>query len=98
MNGVDEREKTVAGATVLPALIQIQGPASLITAEKRTKRRIVALLDHSVSRYLGIFSWMLVGVAMAAARPITAVIVGIVILIGLLIGAINSLRWLFGAK
>jgi hypothetical protein len=98
MNQEDEREKTGAGATVLPALIQIQGPPSLITAEKPTKRRIVALLDHPVSRHLGIYSWLLVGVAMAAARPVTAVIVGIVIFIGLLIGAINSLRWLFGAK
>ena len=56
------------------------------------------MLDHPVSRHLGIFSWMLVGVAMAAARPITAVIIGVVILAGLLIGAINGLRWLFAAK
>jgi hypothetical protein len=98
MNRVDESEKTAAGTTVLPALIQIQGSPSLITAEKARKRRIVALLDHPVSRHLGIFSWLMVGVAMAAARPITAVIAAVVILTGLLIGAINSLRWLFGAK
>ena len=98
MNPVDEQEKMIAGTTVLPALIQIQRPPSLVTAEKARKRRIVVLLDHPVSRHLGISSWLLAGVAVAAARPITAMIVGGVILIGLLIGAINSLRWLFGAK
>jgi hypothetical protein len=98
MNFADESEKTTFDRTVLPALIQIQGSPSMLTAEKTRKRRIVALLDHPVSRHLGIFSWMLVGVAVAAARPITAVIVGAVIFAGLLIGAINSLRWLFGTK
>jgi len=98
MNHIDNQERTTAGRTGLPALIQIEGPPSLIMAEKARKRRIVTLLDHPVSRHLGIFSWLLVGVAMAAARPITAVIVGVVIFAGLLIGVINSLRWLFGAK
>ena len=98
MNQLDESEKIAQRTTVLPVLIQILGPPSLITAQKARKRRIVVLLDHPVSRRLGIFSWLMVGVAMAAARPITAVIAAVVILIGLLIGAINSLRWLFGAK
>ena len=98
MNRVDEQERTTAERTVLPALIQIQGSPSIVTAGPPRKRRIIAILDHRVSRHLGIFSWMLVGVAMAAARPITAVIIGVVILAGLLIGAINGLRWLFAAK
>jgi hypothetical protein len=98
MNRVDEQEKTTAERTVLPALIQIQGSPSIVTVGQPRKRRIIAILDHRVSRHLGIFSWMLVAVAMAAARPITAVIAGVVILAGLLIGAINGLRWLFGEK
>ena len=98
MNPADESEKTTFDRTMMPVLIQIQGPPSMVTAEKTRKRRIVALLEHPVSRHLGIFSWMLVGVAVAAARPITAVIVGAVILAGLLIGAINGLRWLFGTQ
>jgi len=98
MNRVDEQEKNTAERTVLPALIQIQGSPSIITAGPPKKRRIVAMLDHPISRHLGILSWMLVAVAMAAARPITAVIAGVVILAGLLIGAINGLRWLFGEK
>jgi hypothetical protein len=97
MNRVDESEKLAPGTTALPVLIQIQGPPSLITPEKARKPRIVALLDHSVSRHLGIFSSLMVGVAIAAARPITAII-AVVILIGCSSGAINCLRWLFGAK
>src|SRR5215469_6067659 len=89
MNRVDEQEKATAERTVLPALIQIQGSPSIITAGPPRKRRITAFLDHRVSRHLGILSWMLVAVAMAAAKPITAVIAGVVILAGLLIGAIN---------
>jgi hypothetical protein len=98
MDRVDESERTAPGTTVLPVLIQIQGPPSVIRAEKARRRRIGVILDHPVSRHLGIFSWLMVGVAMAATRPMTAVIAAVVILTGLLIGAINSLRWLFGAK
>jgi hypothetical protein len=56
------------------------------------------LLEHPVCRYLGIFSWALVAVAVGATRPITAGLVRIVVIAGLLIGVTNALRWLFGRR
>jgi hypothetical protein len=98
MNRVDERDKTAAGTTVLPALIQIQGSLAVAPASNARQRRIFALLDHPVCKHLGISSWVLVAVALGAARPVTAVIVAIVVFAGLLIGAVNGLRWLLGPK
>lgn len=98
MNHIEERDRTRAGATVLPALIQIQGSLPVAPAPNERKRRIVAMLDHPVCKHLGISAWVLVGMALGAARPMTAVIVAIVLFAGLLIGAINGLRWLFGPK
>lgn len=98
MNRTEEQDRTAARTTVLPALIQIQEPLPATPAMDARRRRICVLLDHPVSRHLGIFSWILAAAAVAAARPVTAVVLGIVIFIGLLIGLINGLRWLFGAK
>jgi hypothetical protein len=98
MNNIEESDRTAAGATVLPVLIQIQGPLPLAPAPNARKRRIYELLDHPMSRHLGIFSWALVGVAAAATRPLAAVVLAILVFVGLLIGVINGLRWLLGPK
>jgi hypothetical protein len=98
MNRIEERDKTPAGTTVLPALIQIQGLLATAPAPNARKRHIIAILDHPVCKHLGISSWVLVAIALGAARPMTAVIVAIVLFAGLLIGAINGLRWLLGPK
>jgi hypothetical protein len=98
MNRTEERDRAAAGTTVLAALIQIQGPLPVTPAPNARKRRISTLLEHPVSRHLGMFSWALVGMAVAATKPITAVIVAIVVFVGLLIGVINGMRWLLGPK
>jgi hypothetical protein len=98
MKRIEEQGSTTVGTTVLPALIQIQEPLPVTRAPNARKRRICVILDHSIAWHLGVFSWILVAVAVAAARPITAAIVGVVVFIGLLIGLINGLRWLFGPK
>ncbi len=98
MNRIEDRDRVPAGSTVLPALIQIQGSLAVAPAPNARKRRIVALLDHRVCKHLGISSWVLVAMALAAARPMTALIVAIVLFAGLLIGAVNGLRWLLGPK
>ncbi|MBV8553368.1 MAG: hypothetical protein JOY54_18880 [Acidobacteriaceae bacterium] len=56
------------------------------------------LLDHPVAKQLGIFSWLLIVLALAARRPVTAILIGAVVFIGLVIGFINATRWLFGKK
>jgi hypothetical protein len=98
MPRADEPIRTAEGITVLPALIQIQGPLPVAPVVKTGRRRISVLLDHPVCRYLGIFSWVLVAVAIGATKPIAAGFVAIVVFAGLLIGAINTLRWLFGPR
>jgi hypothetical protein len=95
MNPIEERDKTNESTTVFPALIQVPGMHSVLPAPKSGKRRISALLDHRVARQLGMFSWLLIILALAARRPITAVLVGAVIFLGLVIGFINAARWLF---
>ena len=98
MKRIEEQDRTAVGTTVLPALIQIQEPLPVTRAPNARRRCICVLLDHPVAWYLGVFSWILAGVAVAAARPITAAIVVVVVFIGLLIGLANGLRWLFGPK
>ena len=95
MGAIEEQNKTSKSTTVFPALIQIQGVRGVIPAAEPEKRRISRLLDHAASRQLGTFSWLLVILALAARRPLTAFLVGAVICIGLVIGFINAARWLF---
>src|SRR5215475_10901272 len=83
--------------SISPAMIHIQGLAPRrITEEPR--RRITVLLDYPVVKQLGWFSWLLVIVALAATRPVTAIPMSILVLAGLLAGMINATRWLFGRK
>jgi hypothetical protein len=95
MNEIDEQSKTAESTDLFPALIHIQGVRGAIPTGEPQRRRISALLDHPVSKQLGTFSWILVILALAARRPLTAFLVGAVIFIGLAIGLINAARWLF---
>jgi len=80
-----------------PAVIHIQGLVSESVTEV-PRRRITVLLDHPVVKQLGWFSWLLVIVALAATRPVTAIPMSILVLAGLLVGIINATRWLFARK
>ena len=82
---------------VIPALLQIQQLEPGCAAEA-PRRRITLLLDHPVVKQLGWFSWLLVGVALAATRRVTAIPMRILVLAGLLVGIINATRWLFERK
>jgi hypothetical protein len=95
MNEIDGQSKAPESTSVFPALIHIQRVRGAIPTGEPQRRRITALLDHPVSRQLGIFSWILIVLALAARRPLSAVLVGAVIFIGLVIGFINAARWLF---
>lgn len=94
MNAIDEQSKIAESTNIFPALIHIQGVRGVVPTGEPQKRRITALLDHSVSRQLGTFSWILVILALAARRPLSAFLVGAVMFIGLVIGLINAARWL----
>jgi len=98
MNAIEEQSDKSESTTVFPALIQIQGIRGIISTGELEKRRITTLLDHPVSRQLGAFSWLLVILALAARRPLTAFLTGAVIFIGLVIGFINAARWLFDKR
>ena len=78
-------------------MIHIQGLVSGSVTEV-PRRRITVLLDHPVVKQLGWFSWLLVIVALAATRPVTAIPLSILVLAGLLVGIINATRWLFERK
>jgi hypothetical protein len=82
---------------VIPAFLHIQELEPGCAAEK-PQRRIAVLLDHPVVKQLGWFSWLLVVVALAATRPLTAIPMAILVLTGLLVGMINATRWLFARK
>jgi hypothetical protein len=56
------------------------------------------LLDHPVVKQLGWFAWLLVIVALAATQKVAAIPIGVLILVGLLVGAINASRWLFAKR
>jgi hypothetical protein len=82
--------------TVIPALLQIQELEPRSAAEPQ--RRITVLLDHPVVKQLGWFSWSLAIVALAATQKVATIPISILVLIGLLVGAINASRWLFARK
>ena len=82
---------------VIPALLQIQQLEPGCAAEA-PRRRITLLLDHPVVKQLGWFSWLLVIVALAATRRVTAIPISVLVLAGLLVGIINTTRWLFERK
>jgi hypothetical protein len=83
-----------ASTRVIPALLQIQELEPGYAAEK-PQRRITVLLNHPVVKQLGWLSWSIVLVAVAATRPVSKVPISILVLVGLLVGAINASRWLF---
>ena len=83
---------------VIPALLQIQELEPGCAAEKPPQRRITVLLDHPVVKQLGWFSWSLVIVALAATQKVATIPIGVLVLVGLLVGAINASRWLFARK
>jgi hypothetical protein len=95
MNVIDEESKSAEPTNVFPALIHIQRVRGTSPTGEPQRRRITALLDHPVSRQLGIFSWILIILALAGRRPLSAFLVGAVIFLGLVIGFINAARWLF---
>ena len=82
---------------VIPALLQIQELEPGCAAEE-PQRRITVLLDHPVVKQLGRFSWSLVIVALAATQKVATIPIGVLVLVGLLVGAINASRWLFARK
>jgi hypothetical protein len=83
---------------VIPALLHIQELEQPGRTAEEPQRRITVLLDHPVVKQLGWFSWSLAIVALAATRPVTAIPISVLVLVGLLVGAINASRWLFSRK
>ena len=96
MNDVQEQDKAEQPPTVFPALIQVQGIPGVLPSANQENRRVWLLLDHPVARHLAAFSWLLLAVGLAVRHPGTAVIVGGIVFVGLLIGLVNGARWLFG--
>ena len=91
-----QEDQRSISARVIPALLHIQvEPGS---AADGPPRRITVLLDHPAVKQLGLFSWLLVVVALAVTRPATAIPMSILVLAGLLVGIINATRWLFARK
>src|SRR6516225_1617428 len=82
---------------VIPALLQIQ-ELEPGCAPEEPQRRITVLLDHPVVKQLGWFSWSLAIVALAATQKVATIPIGVLVLVGLLVGAINASRWLFGKR
>jgi hypothetical protein len=96
MNDVQEQDRAEQPASVLPAVIQVQGIPGVLPFAKQENRRIWLLLDHPIARQLAAFSWLLLAVGLSARHPRMAVVVGGIVCIGLLIGLVNGARWLFG--
>ena len=91
--------RTSTSTRVIPALLQIQELEPGCAAEEPPpQRRITVLLDHPVVKQLGWFSWLLVIVALAATQRVAAIPIAVLLLVGLLAGAINASRWLFARK
>ena len=90
------RRSTPTG--VIPALLHIQELEQPGRTAEEPQRRITVLLDHPVVKQLGWFSWSLAIVALAATRPVAAIPISVLVLVGLLVGAINASRWLFSRK
>ena len=82
---------------VIPALLQIQELEPGYAAEK-PQRRITVLLDHPVVKQLGWFSWSLVIVALVVTQKVAELPIGVLVVVGLLVGAINAARWLFARR
>ena len=83
---------------VIPALLHIQELEQPGRTAEEPQRRITVLLDHPVVKQVGWFSWSLAIVALAATRPVAAIPISVLVLAGLLVGAINASRWLFSQK
>ena len=89
--------RSSASTRVIPALLQIQ-ELEPGCAKKEPQRRITLLLDSPVVKQLGWFSWSLVIVALVITQKVAALPIGVVVVVGLLVGAINASRWLFARK
>jgi hypothetical protein len=92
-----EAQQRSTSTRVIPALLQIQEFEPRSAAEE-SQRRITVLLDHPVVKQLGWFAWLLVIVALVATQKVAAIPIGVLILVGLLVGAINASRWLFAKR
>jgi hypothetical protein len=97
MNEAQQEYRRSTSTRVIPVLLQIQEVEPGCAAEE-PQRRITVLLDHPVVKQLGWFSWLLVIVALAATQKVAAIPIAILVLVGLLVGAINASRWLFARK
>jgi hypothetical protein len=91
-----QQERRPTSTRVIPALLHILDEPGC--AAEKPQRRITVLLDHPVVKQLGWFSWLLVSVALAATRPVTAIPMSILVLAGLLVGIVNATRWLFARR
>jgi hypothetical protein len=97
MSDAQQEYRRSTSTRVIPALLHIQELEPGCALEQ-PQRRIIVLLDHPGVKQLGWFSWLLVIVALAATRPVTAIPMSILVLAGLLVGFINAARWLFARK
>ena len=94
MIDAQQEDQRSTSTRVIPALLHIPDIEAGCAAEE-PQRRITVLLDHPVVKQLGWFSWSLVIVALAATQKVTIIPISILVLVGLLVGAINASRWLF---
>jgi hypothetical protein len=97
MNEAQQEYQRLMSTRVIPALLHIQEFQPGWAAEE-PQRRVTVLLDHPVVKQLGWFSWSLAIVALAATEKVTTIPISVLVLVGLLVGAINGLRWLFARK
>jgi hypothetical protein len=95
MNRIDEQDPGTSTRT-FAAIIQMQAVPELLPTPNAQKRRITMLLDYPAAKGLALFSWLLVVLALMVRQRAMAIVVGVVIIAGLMIGLINGARWLFG--
>ena len=94
---IEVQQDRSTSTRVIPALIHIQEVESG-GAAKEPRRRITVLLDHPAVKQLGWFSWLLVIVALAATKKVATIPISVLVLCGLLVGAVNASRWLLARK
>jgi hypothetical protein len=97
MSDAQQEYRRSTSTRVIPALLQIKELEPGCAAEQ-PRQRITVLLDHPGVKQLGWFSCLLVIVALAATQRVTVIPISILVLAGLLVGAINTSRWLFERK
>jgi len=95
MKPIDEQDRKTATIITLPATIQIHGVPEFLATPRPAKRRIAMLLDHPLAQRLAWSSWMIVIVALTARLRAMAIVITVFLIVGLLIGLANGVRWLF---